>query len=218
MHHRCLVIPSICMACSLLFIFLCSPFHCRVLLNIVCLTPTGVRLPQPSPISPAIASPARAQAQKTIPLFGLHLRLLERLLSGPGPEGPLTWFVHPRVHTPVQKNVHVRAVSAASQESDRCTDTVIVSPPPPPQHRLQTYTGPRKSRERVAAPPRSNASSLTVPRPKADVTLCVRSSRHFSARSVAARVLVTFWFFYADKIMTCLLKKCCPGKDVLSTF
>ncbi|KAH9012228.1 hypothetical protein EDB83DRAFT_2578683 [Lactarius deliciosus] len=123
---------------------------------------------------------------------------------GPGPEGPGTVcdrcrkkmkrverrgtldphsqntasFVHPRVHAPVQERDHVHA-AAASQGSDRSigrTDTVIVTHPPPPQH-LQSFSGPPESREREAGSPRSNASSLTVPRPKGDVAHSVPSSR-----------------------------------------
>ena len=123
---------------------------------------------------------------------------------GPGPEGPgtvcdrcrkkmkrverrgtldphsqnTTSFVHPRVHAPVQERDHVHA-APASQASDRSisrTDTVVVSHPPPPQH-LSSYSGPPESREREAGSPRSNASSLTVPRPKADAAHSVPSSR-----------------------------------------
>jgi hypothetical protein len=125
---------------------------------------------------------------------------------GPGPEGPgtvcdrcrkkmkrverrgtldphsqnTTSFVHPRVHAPVQERDHVHAASAASQGSDRLigrTDTVVVSHPPPPQYHPQSYIGPPESREREVASPRSNASSLTVPRPKVEAAHSVPSSR-----------------------------------------
>lgn len=103
-----------------------------------------------------------------------------------------TSFVHPRVvHAPVQERDHVHAAAAAAvatpQGSDRSigrTDTVVVSHPPPPQH-LQSYSGPPESREREAGSPRSNASSLTVPRPKAEAAHSVPSSRSRSRSPLA---------------------------------
>jgi hypothetical protein len=127
---------------------------------------------------------------------------------GPGPEGPGTVcdrcrkkmkrverrgtmdphsqtpaFVHPRTHAPVQGRDHVHAASA-SQLSDRSigrTDTVVVPHPQPPQH-VQSYGGPPESRERDAVSPRSNASSLTVARPKGDAAHSDPSS-HSRSRS-----------------------------------
>ena len=102
-----------------------------------------------------------------------------------------TSFVHPRVvHAPVQERDHVHAAAAAvatPQGSDRSigrTDTVVVPHPPPPQH-LQSYSGPPESREREAGSPRSNASSLTVPRPKAEAAHSVPSSRSRSRSPLA---------------------------------
>jgi hypothetical protein len=122
---------------------------------------------------------------------------------GPGPEGPGTVcdrcrkkmkrverrgtldphsqtpaFVHSRAHAPTQGRDHVQAASA-SQVSDRSivrTDTVVVPHPPPPQH-VQAYGGPPEPREREAVSPRSNASSLTVARPKGDTAQSDPSSR-----------------------------------------
>jgi hypothetical protein len=69
--------------------------------------------------------------------------------------------------------------ASASQVSDRPisrTDTVVVPHPPPPQH-VQAYAGPPEPRERDAVSPRSNASSLTVARPKVDAARSDPSSR-----------------------------------------
>jgi len=125
---------------------------------------------------------------------------------GPGPEGPGTVcdrcrkkmkrverrgtldphsqtaaFVHPRTHAPIQERDHVHGTSA-SQGSDRTigrTDTVVVSHPPSSQP-PQPYGGAPEPRERDAVSPRSNASSITVARPKGDAAHSGPSSRSHS--------------------------------------
>lgn len=126
---------------------------------------------------------------------------------GPGPEGPGTVcdrcrkkmkrverrgtldphsqpsaFVHSRPHAPVQEREYVHG-AAAPQGTDRSigrTDTVVVSHPPLPQQPSQTFGGPPEGRERDAVSPRSNASSITVARPKGDAAHSGPSSRSHS--------------------------------------
>ena len=125
---------------------------------------------------------------------------------GPGPEGPGTVcdrcrkkmkrverrgtldphsqaaaFVHPRTHAPAQERDQVHRTSTP-QGTDRTigrTDTVVVSHPPSSQSQ-QAYGGVPEPRERDAVSPRSNASSITVARPKGDAAHSGPSSRSHS--------------------------------------
>ena len=125
---------------------------------------------------------------------------------GPGPEGPGTVcdrcrkkmkrverrgtldphsqtaaFVHPRTHAPIQEREHAHGTSTP-QGTDRTisrTDTVVVSHPPSSQAQ-QGYGGAPEPRERDAVSPRSNASSITVARPKGDTAHSGPSSRSHS--------------------------------------
>lgn len=126
---------------------------------------------------------------------------------GPGPEGPGTVcdrcrkkmkrverrgtldphsqasaFVHSRPHAPIQERNRAHG-PPAQQGTDRPigrTDTVVVSHPPLPQQPQQAYRGPPEARERDAVSPRSNASSVTVARPKGDAAHSGPSSRSHS--------------------------------------
>ncbi len=126
---------------------------------------------------------------------------------GPGPEGPGTVcdrcrkkmkrverrgtldphsqasaFVHSRPHAPIQERDHPHG-PPAQQGTDRPigrTDTVVVPHPPLPQQPPQAYGGPPEGRERDAVSPRSNASSVTVARPKGDAAHSGPSSRSHS--------------------------------------
>jgi hypothetical protein len=125
---------------------------------------------------------------------------------GPGPEGPGTVcdrcrkkmkrverrgtldphsqtpsFVQPRTHASIQEREQMHGASA-SQGTDRSisrTDTVVV-PHPASSQPAQPYGGSPESRERDAVSPHSNASSLTVARPKGDAAHSVPSSRSHS--------------------------------------
>jgi len=124
---------------------------------------------------------------------------------GPGPEGPGTVcdrcrkkmkrverrgtldphsqtaaFVQPRTHASVQeRDVHGPPASQGPDRSISRTDTVVVSNAPSSQP-PQSYGGPSEPRERDAVSPRSNASSVTVSRPKGDTAHSVPSSRSHS--------------------------------------
>jgi hypothetical protein len=126
---------------------------------------------------------------------------------GPGPEGPGTVcdrcrkkmkrverrgtldphsqtsaFVHSRPHAPIQERDHAHG-PPAQQGTGRPigrADTVVVSHPPLPQQPPQAYGGPPEARERDAVSPRSNASSVTVARPKGDAAHSGPSSRSHS--------------------------------------
>jgi hypothetical protein len=102
------------------------------------------------------------------------------------PHSQTAAFVHSRAHAPTsqgREHVHGATASQASGRSIGRTDTVVVPQPPAPQH-VQAYGGPPepRERERDATSPRSNASSLTVARPKGDAAPSEPSS-HSRSRS-----------------------------------